>query len=74
MRPAPPRFPAAKGAVERTFGRINTLFAQHVAGYTGPHVLARGKAVAHEAQFTVVQLHELLQEWITACWQQSGTC
>ncbi|MFI2765027.1 hypothetical protein ACH5A3_40370 [Streptomyces echinatus] len=49
-----------------------TLFAQHVVGYTGPHVLARGEAVAHEAQFTVVQLHELLQEWITACWQQSG--
>jgi hypothetical protein len=34
-QPAPPRSPAAKGAVERTFGSINTLFAQHVAGYTG---------------------------------------
>ncbi|MFF3336931.1 Mu transposase C-terminal domain-containing protein [Streptomyces sp. NPDC002888] len=69
VQPAPPRSPAAKGAVERTFGSINTLFAQHVAGYTGPHVLARGETVQGEARFTVAQLQELLDEWITACWQ-----
>ncbi|MET9453252.1 hypothetical protein ABZY21_40095 [Streptomyces cinerochromogenes] len=69
VQPAPPRSPAAKGAVERTFGSLNTLFAQHVAGYTGPHVLARGEAVADEARFTVAQLQELLDEWVTACWQ-----
>ncbi|WP_405763991.1 DDE-type integrase/transposase/recombinase [Streptomyces sp. NBC_00080] len=69
VQPAPPRSPAAKGAVERTFGSINSLFAQHVAGYTGPHVLARGEAVQDEARFTVAQLQELLDEWITACWQ-----
>ncbi|MFF8430565.1 transposase [Streptomyces sp. NPDC016566] len=69
VQPAPPRSPAAKGAVERTFGSINTLFAQHVAGYTGPHILARGEAVQDEARFTVAQLQELLDEWITACWQ-----
>ncbi|WP_432110633.1 transposase [Streptomyces sp. AA1529] len=69
VQPAPPRSPTAKGAVERTFGSINTLFAQHVAGYTGPHILARGEAVEDEARFTVAQLQELLDEWITACWQ-----
>ncbi|MFI1702581.1 transposase [Streptomyces bobili] len=69
VQPAPPRSPAAKGAVERTFGSINTLFAQHVAGYTGSHVLARGERVEDEARFTVAQLQELLDEWITACWQ-----
>lgn len=69
VQPAPPRSPAAKGAVERTFGSINSLFAQHVAGYTGPHILARGEAVEGEARFTVAQLQELLDEWITACWQ-----
>ncbi|MFG2639355.1 transposase, partial [Streptomyces sp. NPDC048362] len=69
VQPAPPRSPAAKGSVERTFGSINTLFAQHVAGYTGPHVLARGEAVQDEARFTVAQLQELLDESITACWQ-----
>ncbi|MDX3801093.1 transposase [Streptomyces sp. AK04-3B] len=69
VQPAPPRSPAAKGSVERTFGSINTLFAQHVAGYTGSHVLQRGEAVAGEARFSVAQLQELLDEWITACWQ-----
>lgn len=69
VQPAPPRSPAAKGAVERTFGSINSLFAQHVAGYTGPHILARGEAVQDEARFTVAQLQELLDEWITASWQ-----
>ncbi|MGY4745429.1 hypothetical protein [Streptomyces sp. ATMOS53] len=69
VQPAPPRSPAAKGSVERTFGSINTLFAQHVAGYTGSHVLARGERVEDEARFTVAQLQELLDEWITACWQ-----
>ncbi|MEU9222454.1 transposase [Streptomyces sp. NPDC048376] len=69
VQPAPPRSPTAKGAVERTFGSINTLFAQHAAGYTGPHILARGEAVEDEARFTVAQLQELLDEWITACWQ-----
>ncbi|WP_107094437.1 DDE-type integrase/transposase/recombinase [Streptomyces ardesiacus] len=69
VQPAPPRSPTAKGAVERTFGSINTLFAQHVAGYTGPHILARGEAVEDEARFTVAQMQELLDEWITACWQ-----
>ncbi|GAA0902935.1 MULTISPECIES: DDE-type integrase/transposase/recombinase [Streptomyces violaceusniger group] len=69
VQPAPPRSPAAKGAVERTFGSINTLFAQHVAGYTGSHVLQRGGSVEDEARFTVAQLQELLDEWVTACWQ-----
>ncbi|MFF5826067.1 transposase [[Kitasatospora] papulosa] len=69
VQPAPPRSPTAKGAVERTFGSINSLFAQHVAGYTGSHVLERGHAVEDEAHFTVAQLQELLDEWITASWQ-----
>ncbi|MGW6489343.1 transposase [Streptomyces sp. NPDC055056] len=69
VQPAPPRSPAAKGSVERTFASINTLFAQHVAGYTGPHVLQRGDSVQDEARFIAAQLQELLDEWITASWQ-----
>ncbi|MGP3974466.1 transposase [Streptomyces sp. 8N114] len=69
VQPAPPRSPAAKGSVERTFGSINTLFAQHIAGYTGSHILQRGETVQDEARLTVDQLQELLDEWITACWQ-----
>ena len=39
---ARPRTPTDKAIVEATFGSINTLFCQHVAGYTGcgPHVIA----------------------------------
>ncbi|WP_155057589.1 DDE-type integrase/transposase/recombinase [Streptomyces blattellae] len=69
VQPAPPRSPAAKGAVERTFGSINTLVAQHIAGYTGSHILERGEAVEDEARFTMAQLQELLDEWITTRWQ-----
>ena len=32
---ARPRHPTDKAVVEATFGSINTLFCQHVAGYTG---------------------------------------
>ncbi|MEU0742378.1 transposase [Streptomyces sp. NPDC006134] len=60
VQPAPPRSPTAKGAVERAFGSINSLFSQHVAGYTGSHILRRGQAVEGEARFTVAQLQELL--------------
>lgn len=69
VQPAPPRSPAAKGTVERTFGSTNTLFAQHLAGYTRPHVLAHDEAVADQVRFTVAQLQELLDEWIAACRQ-----
>ncbi|WP_450165244.1 transposase [Streptomyces albicerus] len=69
VQPAPPRHPAAKGTVERTFGAVNTLFLQHIAGYTGSNVLQRGEQAAAETRFTVAQLQDLLDEWITACWQ-----
>ncbi|KUJ64018.1 hypothetical protein ACZ90_63645 [Streptomyces albus subsp. albus] len=49
VQPAPPRQPAAKGPVERTFASINTLFCQYVAGYTGSHTLHRGRDVEKEA-------------------------
>ncbi|TJZ99431.1 Mu transposase C-terminal domain-containing protein [Actinacidiphila oryziradicis] len=68
VQPAPPRQPTAKGAVERTFGAINTLLCQHIAGYTGSNVTRRGPGVAGEACWTVAQLQDLLDEWITA-WQ-----
>ncbi|MGW0737108.1 Mu transposase C-terminal domain-containing protein [Streptomyces sp. NPDC002851] len=55
--------------MERTFGAINTLFAQHVAGYTGSNVTRRGQNVEAEACWTLGQLRELLDEWIVCGWQ-----
>ncbi|MGW0995054.1 Mu transposase C-terminal domain-containing protein [Streptomyces sp. NPDC002523] len=68
VQPSRPATPTDKGVVERTFSSINTLFCQHVAGYTGSNVTRRGARV--EAVWTLAELDDLLQEWIVACWQQ----
>ncbi|MET9040090.1 Mu transposase C-terminal domain-containing protein [Streptomyces mirabilis] len=69
VQPAPPRRPQAKAVVERTFGAINDLFCQHVAGHTGSNPLRRGQNVAAEARWTIPQLQDFLDEWITCGWQ-----
>ena len=67
--PAHPRTPTDKAIVERTFGSINTLFCQHVAGYTGPSVAHRGQDVQARTVWTVEQVQELFDEWVLAGWQ-----
>jgi transposase InsO family protein len=69
VQPAHPRSPTEKAMVERTFGSINTLFCQHVAGYTGPSVTHRGTDVAEHTVWTLPQLQELFDEWVLAGWQ-----
>ncbi|MFH9554542.1 Mu transposase C-terminal domain-containing protein [Streptomyces sp. NPDC017435] len=70
LQPTPPGNGPAKGHVERTFSSINTLFAQHVAGYTGSHTGERGRDAEGEAVWTLAQLDDLLQEWIVCGWQE----
>ncbi|PAN02077.1 transposase [Streptomyces sp. Alain-F2R5] len=69
VQPAPPGNGPAKGHVERTFSSINTLFVQHVAGYTASHTGERGKDPAGEAVWALAQLAEMFQEWIICGWQ-----
>ncbi|MER7489471.1 Mu transposase C-terminal domain-containing protein [Streptomyces sp. NPDC126497] len=69
VQPAPPGNGPAKGHVERTFSSINTLFVQHVAGYTASHAGERGNHPAGEAVWTLAQLAEMFQEWIICGWQ-----
>ncbi|MFK0180706.1 transposase [Streptomyces xanthochromogenes] len=69
VQPAPPRRPQAKAVVERTFGSVNDLFCQHVAGHTGSNPQRRGFATAAEARWTIPQLQDFLDEWITCGWQ-----
>lgn len=69
VQPAPPRRPQSKAVVERTFGAINDLFCQHVAGHTGSNPLRRGANVEAEARWTIPQLRDFLDEWITCGWQ-----
>ncbi len=69
VQPARPATPTDKGIVERTFCSINTLFTQHLAGYTGSNVSRRGAHVEAEAVWTLPDLQDLLDEWVVACWQ-----
>jgi hypothetical protein len=55
-----------KSLVERTFSSINTLFCQHVAGYTGRDTTRRGPEVAEDAVWTVAQFQELFDDWVVA--------
>ncbi|OLZ42820.1 hypothetical protein BS329_41470 [Amycolatopsis coloradensis] len=48
-----------KAIVERTFESINTLFCQHVAGYTGRDTTRRGRDVAERAVWSLAHSHEL---------------
>ena len=61
--------PWEKGAVERSFGSVGTLFAQHVAGYVGSCVERRGLHAEQAAAWTIAELQDLLDEWIVSCWQ-----
>jgi putative transposase len=69
VQPARPHTPTDKAIVERTFSSINTLFCQHVAGYTGSNVTRRGSQVDTEAVWSLTELQDHLDEWIIAGWQ-----
>jgi transposase InsO family protein len=69
VQPTRPHTPTNKAIVEHTFASINTLFCQHVAGYTGRDVTRCGKDVEGDAVWSLPQLQDLLDEWIIAGWQ-----
>jgi putative transposase len=58
--------PWEKGTVERSLGSVATLFAQHAAGYVGSSVERRGKNAEQEAVWSIIELQDLLDEWIVA--------
>lgn len=64
-----PHTPTDKGKVERTFKTINTLFTQYLKSYTGRSVEHRGLEVPVEKLNTLVEVQELLDEWIAVHWQ-----
>ena len=66
VQPCRPGTPTDKAVVESTLGSINTLFCQHVAGYTGPDPTRRGRP--SEAAWTIPELQDLLDEWLIAGW------
>jgi hypothetical protein len=68
VQPAHQQTGTDKAIVERTFESVNTLFCQHVAGYTGRDVTRRGADIAGQAVWSLADLQELLDEWVI-CWQ-----
>src|ERR1022692_200640 len=50
-------------------GSVASLFAQFVAGYTGSSVERRGRHVEQQAAWPLLELQELLDQWIVAAWQ-----
>lgn len=69
LQPAHPDTPTDKPHVERTLQSVGTLFVQHVAGYLGSSVERRGKNAELAATFSLVELQDLLDEWIVTGWQ-----
>jgi transposase InsO family protein len=66
VQPARKGTPTDKGVVEATHDAVKTLFAQHVAGYTGANPTMRGRGVTGE--WTIGEVQDLLDEWLI-CWQ-----
>lgn len=64
-----PYAPTDKGKVERTFHSINTGFTQYLKNYTGRGVEYRGLDAEPETLHSLVELQELLDEWIAVVWQ-----
>ncbi|MER6832035.1 Mu transposase C-terminal domain-containing protein [Streptosporangium sp. NPDC000563] len=61
--------PWEKGTVEKSFSSVGTLFAQYVAGYVGNSVENRGKNADQKAVWSMIELQEILDEWIVVDWQ-----
>jgi putative transposase len=64
-----PRTPTDKAIVEATFSSINTLWCQHLAGYTGYNTTRRSPGAEAEAAWPLPELQDLLDEWLVAGWQ-----
>ena len=68
-QPARPDTPSDKPIIERTLGSVKTLFAQYVTGYLGASIEHRGTDADKRAVFSLIELQDLLDEWIVTHWQ-----
>jgi putative transposase len=69
FQPAHPHTPTDKPHIERTLESVSTLFCQFVSGYLGRSAEHRGGRVEDEPLWSLLELQELLDEWIVAVWQ-----
>lgn len=69
FQPAHPGSPTEKPHIEKMMSAVGTLFAQFVSGYTGSNTERRGRRVQAQPLWSMLELQELLDEWIVAAWQ-----
>ncbi|MDX5962014.1 Mu transposase C-terminal domain-containing protein [Rhodococcus opacus] len=69
LQPSHEGSPWEKGTVETSFSAVGTLFAQYVAGYVGSSVERRGRGAEDGAVWSMVELQQLLDEWLVSTWQ-----
>ncbi|WP_424446167.1 hypothetical protein [Microbacterium sp. CH-015] len=63
-----PYTPTGKPHIERMFGTIADQFAQYLRSYVGRSVEHRGNDVAPHPAPTLLQVQELLDDWIAVHW------
>ncbi|NRQ40480.1 DDE-type integrase/transposase/recombinase [Nonomuraea sp. NN258] len=68
FQPAHEGTPTDKPHIERTLGSVASMFAQFVSGYVGRSPEHRGD-VDGKRLWSLLELQELLDEWIVAKWQ-----
>ena len=61
-----------KAHVERLFGTIQTMFAEHVAGYKGRDVSHRGPEPEASARWTVDEIREFFAEFVVTVYQRKA--
>lgn len=64
FQPTHPGSPAEKPHVEKRMSSVGTLFAQFVSGYAGSNTERRGRKVEAQPLWSMLELQELLDEWI----------
>jgi hypothetical protein len=69
FQPAHPGSPTEKPHIEKMMFAVGSLFAQFVSGYTGSNTERRGRKVEAQPLWSMLELQELLDEWLVACWQ-----
>ncbi|WP_443048412.1 integrase [Streptomyces sp. NBC_00053] len=69
FQPCHPRSPAEKPHIERTLESVATLFCQFLPGHLGRTAEHRGRRVEDEPLWSMMEIQELLDEWLVAKWQ-----
>src|SRR6266571_3849500 len=58
-----------KPHIEKMFSSLSTLFCQFAAGYLGRSADRRGRRVEGQPLWSLMQMQDLLDEWLIAVWQ-----